>query len=79
MWEINPLSATTFANSFSHSMDFILILFMVSFAKKKLLSLIRSHFLNFVFIFTCLGGGPKKDLGAIFVIDCSVCFPVEVI
>ena len=37
-------------------------MFMVSFAVQKLLSLIRSYFLIFVFIFITLGGGSKKIL-----------------
>ena len=39
--EINPLSATLFANIVSHSVDCIFILFMISFAIQRLLSLIR--------------------------------------
>jgi len=35
---------------------------MVSFTVQKLLSLIRSHLLVFVFIFITLGGGSKKIL-----------------
>ena len=38
------------------------ILFMVSFAVKKLLSLIGSHLFIFVYIFTTLRGGSKKIL-----------------
>ena len=41
--EINPLSIALFANIFSHSDDCLIILFMVSFAMKKFLSLIRSY------------------------------------
>ena len=40
--DINPLSVTSFANIFSNSEGCLFILFMVSFAVKKLLSLIRS-------------------------------------
>ena len=36
--EINPLSAASFANSFSHSEDCIFVLFIVSFAVQKLSS-----------------------------------------
>ena len=49
--EINPLSITLFANIFSHSVGCLFILFMVSFAVQKLLSLIRSHLFVFVFYF----------------------------
>ena len=64
--EINPLSVASFANIFSHSVGCLFVLFMVSFAVQKLLSLIRSHSLIFVFncsflmtygvehLFTCL-------------------------
>ena len=38
--EINPWSVTFFANIFSHSKGCLFILFMVSFAVQKLLSLI---------------------------------------
>ena len=46
-----------FANIFSHSVGCLFILFTVSFAVQKLLSLIRSHLFIFVFIYTTLGGG----------------------
>ena len=55
--EINPLSVALFANIFSHSVGFLFILFMVSYAVQKLLSLISSHLFIFVFIFMNLGGG----------------------
>ena len=38
--EINPLSVASFSNIFSYSVGSLLILFMVSFAVQKLLSLI---------------------------------------
>ena len=60
--EINPLSVASFVNIFSHSEGCLFILFMVSFAVQKLLSLIRSHLFIFVFIFITLGGGSKKIL-----------------
>ena len=60
--EINPVSVALFANIFSHSVGFFFILFMISFAMQKLLSLIRSHLFIFVFIFITLGGGSKKIL-----------------
>ena len=41
--EINPLSVVSFANIFSHSVGCLFILFMVSFAVPKILSLIRSY------------------------------------
>ena len=60
--EINPLSVASFANIFSPSDGCLFILFMVSFAVQKLLSLIRPHLFIFVFIVITLGGGSKKIL-----------------
>ena len=60
--EINPSPVALFANIFSHSVGCVFILFMVVFAVQKLLRLIRSHLLTFVFIFIILGGGSKKIL-----------------
>ena len=60
--EINPLSIVSFANIFSYSEGCLFILFMVSFAVQKLLSLIRSHLFIFVFIFITVGGISKKIL-----------------
>ena len=39
--EINALLVASFANIFSHSVGCLLVLFMVSFAMQRLLSLIR--------------------------------------
>ena len=47
--EINPLSVALFASIFSHSQGCLFVLFMVSFAAQKLLSLTRSH----LFVFIC--------------------------
>ena len=58
--EINDLSVVTFEIIFPHS-D-LLILFIVSFAVQKLLSLINSHLFIFVFISITLGGGSKRIL-----------------
>ena len=60
--EINPLSVSSFANIYSHSEGCLFILFMVSFAMQKLLSVIRSHLFIFVFISISLGGGSKRIL-----------------
>lgn len=60
--EIKPLSVASFANIFSHSVDCLFILFMVSFAVQKLLSLIRSHLFTFVFTVITLGGRAEKIL-----------------
>ena len=69
--EINTLSVTSFANTISHSVDCLFVLFMVSFAVQKLFNLIRSHLFIFVFIFITLGGGSKKDLAVVYVKECS--------
>ena len=60
--EINPLSVVSFANIFSHSEGYLLVLFIVSFAVQRLLSLVKSHLFIFVFISITLGGGSKKIL-----------------
>ena len=48
--EINPLSVVSFAVLFSHSEGCLFTWLIVSFAVKKLLSLIWSHLFTFVFI-----------------------------
>ena len=53
--EINPLSIILFAYIFFQSVDCLFILFMGSFAVKKLLSLIRSYLSVFAFISIALG------------------------
>ena len=54
--EINSLSVVSFAVIFSHPEDCLFTLSVVSFAVKKLLSLIRSHLFIFVFILITVGG-----------------------
>ena len=56
---INALSIASFANIFFHSEGCLFILFMVSFAVQKIISLNRSHL--FIFIFITLGGGSKRS------------------
>ena len=51
--EINLLSTALFANIFSHSVDCLFLLFMLSFAVQKLVSLSSSLFL---LLFLLLGG-----------------------
>ena len=51
MLDINLLSVTSFANSFSHPVGCLFVLLMASFAVQKLLSLIRSHLFIFAFIY----------------------------
>ena len=47
---INPLSVTSVVNIFSHSIGYLSVLLIASFAVQKFLSLIRSH----LFIFAAL-------------------------
>ena len=56
------MSAASFANIFSHSEGCLFVLFMVSFAVQKLLSLVRSHLFISVFLSISLGGGSKRIL-----------------
>ena len=53
--EINPLSVASFANIFSQSVGCLFILFMVSFAVQKLITLIKFHLFIFAFISIALG------------------------
>ena len=55
--EINPLSVVSLVIIFSHSEGCLFTLFLVSFVVQKLLNLIRSHLLIFVFISIALGSG----------------------
>ena len=52
----------SFANIFFHPKGCLFVLFIVSCAVQKLLSLIRSQLYIFLFIFTTLGGRFKKIL-----------------
>ena len=61
--EINLLSVVSFANIFSHSEGCLFVLFMVSSAVQKLLTLIKSHLFIFAFISVTLGGGSKRSCG----------------
>ena len=49
--EIKPLSVALFANIFSHSIECLFVLFMISLAVQKLISLSRYHLFIFAFIF----------------------------
>uniref|UniRef100_A0A8D1GXG6 Uncharacterized protein n=1 Tax=Sus scrofa TaxID=9823 RepID=A0A8D1GXG6_PIG len=59
---MNPLSAESIAKIFSHSVGCLFVLFRVSFAVQKLLSLIMSHLFIFVFTVMTLRGRSKKML-----------------
>ena len=56
------MSVDSFAKLLSHSVGCLFVLFRVSFAVQKLLSLIRSHLFIFVFIVNTLRGGSEKML-----------------
>ena len=56
------MSVDAFAKIFSHSVGCLFILFRVSFAAQKLLSLHRSHLFIFVFTVNNLRGGSEKML-----------------
>ena len=56
------MSVDSFAKIFSHSVGCLFILFRISFAVQKLLSLIRSHLFIFVFTVITLRGGSEKML-----------------
>ena len=57
IFEINPLSITSFAIIFSHSEGCLLTSLIVSFVVQKPLILIRSHLFIFGFISNILGVG----------------------
>ena len=56
IFEINPLSVSSFAVIFSHSEGCLFILLLVSFSVQKLLCLVSSHLFTFAFISFTLGG-----------------------
>ena len=60
--EIKPLLVTLFANTFSQFTGCVFILFVVSFAVQKLISLLRFHLFVFAFISLALGDWPKKTV-----------------
>ena len=77
--EINPLSVVSFAIIFSHSKCCLYTLLIVSFAVQKLLSLIRQHSFTFVLNFHYSKRWAIEDLALIYVIECSLCFPLRVL
>ena len=58
--KVNLRSVALFAIIFSHFEGCLLISFIVSFAVQKVLSLIKSYLLIFVFISITPGGGSKR-------------------
>ena len=74
--DINPLFTISFANMFSHSVVCLFVLWMVSFAIQKLLSLIRSHLFLFAFMSFALENRSKtialcQCQNLIYVRECS--------
>ena len=55
MLDRTPLSVISLTDIFSHSVPCLFILWMVSFAGQKLVSLIRSYLFIFAFISIVLG------------------------
>ena len=53
--DISPLSDVQILKIFSHSVDCLLTLLLISFAVQKLFSLIKSHLFTFVFVAFALG------------------------
>ena len=77
--KINHLSVVSFPIIFSHSEGCLSTLFIVSFAVKKLLSLVRSCLFISVFISIILGDDHIKELAIIYVIQHSACFLLRVL
>ena len=73
--ESKPLSVAPFANIFSQAVGCLFILFMVSFAMQKLVSLIRFHLFIFAFISIAWETDLEKN-GITYVKKCFVFFYV---
>ena len=58
--EMKPLSVASFETIFSHSVSYLFVFFLVSFAVQNLVSLMRSHGFIFAFISVALGDWPEK-------------------
>ena len=63
-----------FSKYFSHSIGYLFVLLMVSYAVWKLLSLNRSYW--FIFYFFCLGDLIKESIAIIYIVElfylCSI-------
>ena len=60
IFEISVVWTTMLATIFSHSVNCLFIMFMISFAVQKVISLIRSHLYTFDSFSIALGDWPKK-------------------
>ena len=70
IFEINPLSVSSFAIIFSHSEGCLFTLLIVSFVVQKLLSFIRSHLFIFCFYFQYSGRWVIQGPAVIYVGEC---------
>ena len=77
IFEISSLSVASFAIILSHSEGCLFSLLRVSSVVQKLLSLIRSYLL-ILLLFPLLWEWVIEDLVAIYVRECSACFPLRV-
>ena len=68
--EINPLLVISFAKDFSHSVGYLFVWFMVSFAMQKLISLIGCYWLFFL-LYHYPRRLVKQDIALICVKKCS--------
>ena len=64
---MNPLSVDSFAKIFSHSVGCLFVLFGVSFAVLKILTLTRSHL--FIFAFTVIPLRGASEMLPLFVLE----------
>ena len=77
--EINPLSVVSFAIIFSHSEGCVFTMLRVSFAVQKLLSLISSNLLTFVFYFPLKEVGHRGSCFDICYWMFCLCFPLSIL
>ena len=75
--EINPFSVTSFANIFSHAEGGLFVLFRVSFAVQKLISLIRFLFFYFCFYFHYSRRWIWKRIAVVYARVFCLCFLCE--
>jgi len=79
IFEINSLSATSFAIIFSHSEGCIFTLLIVSFIVQKAFKFNKVPFVYFCFYFHYSGRWVIEDPAVIYVRECFSCFPLGVL